>query len=82
MTFRQALEYGIKILESENITDAKITIKNRTVTFKNALKIQYSPEFSDIDETSSEYAIDVNKINIEIISKNIFLLFITFFSRF
>lgn len=51
--FRRRVPKGTSV--NENKVDAKITIKKRTVTFKNALTIRYSPEFSDIDESSEFY---------------------------
>ena len=51
--FRRRVPKGASV--NENKVDAKITIKKRTVTFKNALTIRYSQEFSDIDESSEFY---------------------------
>lgn len=51
--FKRRVPKGSSV--KKNITTATIKIKDRTITFKNALKIQYSPEFSDVDETSQFY---------------------------
>ena len=51
MTFRQALEYGIKILESENITDAKIDAWLLLAYVSEMTKAQYFLKQNDqIDE--------------------------------
>ena len=51
MTFRQALEYGIKILESENITDAKIDAWLLLSYVSEMTKAQYFLKQNDqIDE--------------------------------
>lgn len=51
--FKRKIPAGTSI--KDNKVDAKITINGNTRTFRNALTIQYSPEFSDIDEDSEFY---------------------------
>jgi beta-xylosidase len=59
--FKRRIPKGTSI--RNNVTTATIKIGDRTITFKNALKIQYSPEFSDIDESSKFYNKNFDKFS-------------------